>query len=51
MSMKLSKDEKQALADTLNIIFGTNSGFEIYKSRFNERTVLETEKALDALKE
>ena len=51
MSMSLSKDEKQALADTLSIIFGANSEFEIHKARFNERTVLETEKALDALME
>lgn len=48
-SVRLSKDEKQALADTLSIIFGTNYEFEIYKARFNEQTVLETEKALDAL--
>jgi len=51
MSTKLSRDEKQALLDTLSIIFGNGLEFEIHKARFNERTVLETEKALDALME
>jgi len=49
MSIRLSKDEKQALADTLSLIYGTNLDVDIYKSRFNERAVLETEKALNEL--